>query len=82
MLLMLLFARRATAGILFLGDEPTSMQRQHFGEQFEKLRKVVVEMIQPNKDDEQAMMDEEDSAVAFCQAARNVCALILGRSCG
>ncbi|KAG0209177.1 hypothetical protein BGX33_005767, partial [Mortierella sp. NVP41] len=62
----------ATAGILFLGKEPTNMQRQHFSEHFKKLREVMVEMIQPNKDDEQAMTDEEDGAVDFCQAARNV----------
>ncbi|KAG0353855.1 hypothetical protein BGZ54_002017, partial [Gamsiella multidivaricata] len=61
----------ATAGILFLGKEPTNMQRRHFGERFERLREVMVEMIQPNKDDEQARADEEDGAVAFCQAARN-----------
>ncbi|KAI7816106.1 hypothetical protein BC939DRAFT_64919 [Gamsiella multidivaricata] len=72
----------ATAGILFLGKEPTNMQRRHFGERFERLREVMVEMIQPNKDDEQARADEEDGAVAFCQAARNVCALVVGRSCG
>ncbi|KAF9084455.1 hypothetical protein BGX29_002544 [Mortierella sp. GBA35] len=62
----------ATAGILFLGKEPTNMQRQHFSEHFKKLREVMVEMIQPNKDDEQAMTDEGDGAVDFCQAARNV----------
>ncbi|KAF9124952.1 hypothetical protein BGW39_007783, partial [Mortierella sp. 14UC] len=68
----LLFICRATAGILFLGKEPTSMQRQHFGEHFEKLREIMIQMIQPNKDDEQAMTDEEDDAVAFSQTARNV----------
>ena len=44
------------------------MQSQHFGEHFEKLRKDTVEMTQ----DEQATVDGEDGAVAFCQAARNV----------
>ncbi|KAF9181537.1 hypothetical protein BGZ51_005375 [Haplosporangium sp. Z 767] len=56
----------ATAGILFLGKESTIMQRQHFGEYFEKLREVMVE---PNKDDEQATADEEDGAV-FRKAER------------
>ncbi|KAG0208305.1 hypothetical protein BGX33_006338, partial [Mortierella sp. NVP41] len=70
--LILLFICRTTTGILFLGKEPTDMQRHHFGKHFEKLHEVMVETIQPNKDDEQAMTDEEDGAVAFCQAARNI----------
>ncbi|KAG0372218.1 hypothetical protein BGX24_000539, partial [Mortierella sp. AD032] len=37
---------------------PTIMQRQHVGENFGKLRKVTVEMIQSNKDDEQATADK------------------------
>lgn len=70
MRLILLFTCRATAGILFFGNESTNMRSQHFGEHLEKLRKDTVEMTQPNKDE--STVDREDGAVAFCQAARNV----------
>ncbi|KAI8348317.1 hypothetical protein B0O80DRAFT_462774, partial [Mortierella sp. GBAus27b] len=61
----------ATAGILFISKEPTSMQRRHFGMDFEKLSEAMARMILP-EEDEQAVADEEDIAVTFCQAARNV----------
>ncbi|KAI8363701.1 hypothetical protein B0O80DRAFT_20132 [Mortierella sp. GBAus27b] len=69
----------ATAGILFISKEPTSMQRRHFGMDFEKLSEAMARMILP-EEDEQAVADEEDIAVTFCQAARNVCALVVERS--
>ncbi|KAK3811774.1 MAG: hypothetical protein J3Q66DRAFT_442642 [Benniella sp.] len=61
----------ATAGILFMSKEPTSMQRRHFGTDFEKLSEAIATMILP-EEDKQAVANEEDIAVTFCQAARKV----------
>ncbi|CAO3568897.1 unnamed protein product [Mortierella alpina] len=61
----------ATRGILFLGDKPTRLQEQHFGEDFKKLHKAVTSEIDPNKDKD-ILANQEDQAVEFCQAARNI----------
>ncbi|KAG0196509.1 hypothetical protein BGX33_001570 [Mortierella sp. NVP41] len=60
----------ATGGILFLGDKPTRLQEQHFGEDFERLHKAVILGIEPNKDKDM-LANQEDQAVEFCQVARN-----------
>ncbi|KAF9151656.1 hypothetical protein DFQ26_001175, partial [Actinomortierella ambigua] len=50
--------------------EPTQMQRRQFGEHYETLREAILKMMKL-KNHEPAFEDEEDDAVAFCQAARN-----------
>ncbi|KAG0311047.1 hypothetical protein BGZ99_010416 [Dissophora globulifera] len=47
----------ATVGTLFISKEPTSMQRRHFGMDFEKLSEAMARMILPEEDDEQAVAD-------------------------
>ncbi|KAG0345137.1 hypothetical protein BG004_003938 [Podila humilis] len=59
-----------TGGILFLSKEPTNMQRRQFGEYYDKLRKVMLEITIPSENGQSTMADEDDT-VAFCQATRN-----------
>ncbi|KAF9907473.1 hypothetical protein EC991_010939 [Linnemannia zychae] len=62
----------AIGGILFLGEEPTQIQRQKFGEHYEKLREAMLATVKPDNNNVPAMADEEDATVTFCQAARSV----------
>ncbi|KAK3817799.1 MAG: hypothetical protein J3Q66DRAFT_190688 [Benniella sp.] len=55
-----------TATVLFLGKEPTSLQRRLFGENFNNLREVMIEV------NEQGLEAEEQRAVKFCQEARDL----------
>ncbi|KAG0248539.1 hypothetical protein DFQ27_000836, partial [Actinomortierella ambigua] len=50
--------------------EPTQMQRRQFGEHYETLREALLKMMKL-KNHAPAFEDEEDDAVAFCQAAHN-----------
>ncbi|KAF9347404.1 hypothetical protein BGX34_003167 [Mortierella sp. NVP85] len=56
----------ATAGILFLGEEPTTTQDRIFGENYNSLREAMVEA------DEQDLEAEEELVVKFCQDARDL----------
>ncbi|KAF9363291.1 hypothetical protein BGX34_004453 [Mortierella sp. NVP85] len=60
-----------TGGILFLEDKPTPLQKKHLGECLEELRAAMISRIEPNKD-EYGLAKEEDQAILFCQAARNI----------
>ncbi|KAF9368392.1 hypothetical protein BGX21_006609 [Mortierella sp. AD011] len=62
----------ATAGIVFLREEPRAMQRQHFGEYYNNLREMMFELIQASDDDSHYLTDEEDVVVTFFQETRKI----------
>ncbi|KAK3818652.1 MAG: hypothetical protein J3Q66DRAFT_368728 [Benniella sp.] len=58
----------ATAGILFLDEQPTTMQTRYFGEHYEELYNIMKERAEH---DVNITGPEEDSAALFCQKIRN-----------